>query len=114
VRACRRSINISVLGDVTGYGSRILACWLLRELVERKLDVVSAHDVQEVRIISEVKDFIASGGAQLCAENAPDKDTAAVTVRLLRKNFRVGRPKRHQKVEYCKFTTLAPSGIRQR
>jgi hypothetical protein len=85
------------------------ARWLLRELVEKKLDVVMRMTCKKCGSFPEVKDFIASGKRSCVLNMRLDKDTS-ITVRILRKNFRVGRPKRHQRVEtMVVLTTLAVS-----
>lgn len=85
------------------------ARWLLRELVENKLDVVMRMTCKKCGSFPEVKDFIASRKSSCELSLRLDKNTS-VTVRLLRKNFRVGRPKRHQRVEsMVVLTTLAAS-----
>jgi IS4 transposase len=87
-----------------GYPAR----WLLRDLIERKIDVVVRMTAKKCGSFPEVIDFLASGERSSVITMRLDKGVTA-TVRLLRKNFRVGRPCRHQKVESMVILTTLPA-----
>lgn len=69
----------------------------LQSLMERRIDVVMRMPVGE-RSIGFVRDFVDSGARSTIA--AVDfADGSRVSVRLVRRNFRIGRPRVHQKAK---------------
>ncbi len=90
--------DIFLAGDVLIMDRGFPARWLLRELVQRGCDVIVRMTATRLGSFPEVTAFVASGKESRTLTLDLGKGVTC-KVRLLRKNFRAGRPKRHQRAE---------------
>lgn len=85
-------------GDVAIMDRGFPARWLLKEFLDRKIDVVIRMMAGKFGAWPEVTAFLKSGkNAAVVAVKIEGNRT--ISLRLIRRNCRVGRPKRGQKVE---------------
>lgn len=85
-------------GDVVVLDRGFPAQAFLRNLIDQRLDVVVRMATSDVNSWHEVRAFLASG----LREQEVDVrvgDDRTVRMRLIRRNFRPGRPRRHQQAE---------------
>lgn len=95
-------------GDVAIMDRGFPARWLLRRLHEHGVDVVMRMTTAAVNAWPEVEQFLRSQARTAVVTCALDKGKS-ITVRLVRKNFRRGRPRKHQRAETMVIlTTLLP------
>jgi hypothetical protein len=95
-------------GDVAVMDRGFPARWLLTEFLGRKLDIVVRMVAAKAGSWPEVAAFIRSGKTEAIVDIALDRDHRA-RMRLIRRNFRPGRPRRGQKAETMVIlTTLMP------
>jgi len=98
-----------VRGDVVIMDRGFPARWLLAMLVDRGIDVVMRMTAAKAGSWPEVVEFLASGSKSAVISCNLSKGRS-VTVRLVRKNARLGRPKKHQDAPETMviMTTLLP------
>lgn len=85
-------------GDIVivdrGFPARAFLC----DLIDRKLDVVVRMTTSEANAWPEVLDFLAANIDERDVDVRVD-DSRLVRMRLIRRKFRPGRPRKHQKAE---------------
>ena len=96
-------------GDVAIMDRGFPARWLLAMLVDRGIDVVMRMTAAKAGSCPEVVEFLGSGSKSAVITRNLSKGRT-VTVRLVRKNARLGRPKKHQDAPETMviLTTLLP------
>jgi hypothetical protein len=96
-------------GDVAIMDRGFPARWLLAMLVDRGIDVVMRMTSAKAGSWPEIVEFLASGSKSAVISCNLSKGRS-VTVRLVRKNARLGRPKKHQDAPETMviMTTLLP------
>jgi len=85
-------------GDVAIMDRGFPARWLLKEFLDRKIDVVVRMMAGKFGAWPEVTNFLKSGKKSAVVAIKIEGDLT-VSMRLIRRNFRCGRPKRGQKAE---------------
>lgn len=95
-------------GDVAILDRGFPARWLFRLLHDHGVDVVVRMTAAAQGAWPEVERFLRSQ-AQTAVVSCELDDGRSITVRLVRKSFRVGRPRKHQRAETMVIlTTLLP------
>jgi hypothetical protein len=85
-------------GDIVIVDRGFPARTFLGNLLDRRLDVVVRMTTSEANAWPEVLTFLESGQEE-CAVDVRVADDRSVRMRLIRRNFRPGRPRAHQKAQ---------------
>jgi DDE family transposase len=85
-------------GDVVVMDRGFPARALLREMLDRKLDIVVRMTTSDANAWPEVLSFLQSNVDEQDVDVRVDEDRC-VRMRLIRRKFRPGRPRKHQKAE---------------
>jgi len=86
------------VGDVVIMDRGFPARWLLKEFLARQIDVVMRMTTSKANGWPEVQSFLASRQDEAVVEVRIDAKRT-IPMRLIRRAFRTGRPKKHQKAE---------------
>lgn len=97
-------------GDVAVMDRGFPARWLLGLLTDHAIDIVVRMTVSEANAWPEVKLFLSSGQSDGVVQVTigKGKEARLVPMRLIRRNFRPGRPRKGQKVQPLVILTTLP------